>query len=180
MEQIPWDITALWRNYQINKFNQNNMSYMKRWKESICSRMAAFMVALGLWGIMNAGVLYGIWTYIDKDDSNPTNLQFFECFGPLIFYFLGTMTVIFWSCQVRVLIGPKEHFLLYYKLRLHRPRPRYNLKGAQSPQYNTPRTDWAALTNLSHVTLMDTFTFAHGTGFLEWWYEYDYISVGPL
>merc|ERR1719266_1019623 len=65
------------------------------------------------------------------------------------------------------MIGPKEHMLLYNKLIVLRPTREYKPTGEMEDHYNVPRTDWAALTNLSKAMLMDTFTYAYRKGFLE-------------
>lgn len=97
-------------------------------------------------------VMGGPVIYIMEGNTNHerNDLQFFDCFGPLMTYGLGTITVIVWCCHERVLISPKEHLLLYNKLVVHRPTGNYKLIGAKE-------TDWAALRNLSHSTLSEIF-----------------------
>ena len=76
---------------------------------------------------------------------------------------LGTITVVFWCCHKRVVIGPKQHLLLYHKLVIHR------LTKRNCPEISEmiTETDWAALKNLTPATLVDTFTFAYRKGFLQ-------------
>ncbi len=153
-EQIPWDITALWRSYKISKGRKKEND----WKKRVLFRGCSFLVALILWGIVMSGpLLYRRARHAD----DAKNLLFFDCFGPLILYGLGVFTVMWWSCHSRVLIGPKEHLLLYNKLIVFRPI--WKKEG----HFNTPRTDWAALTNLSQATLLTAFIFAYRKGFLE-------------
>lgn len=140
------------------------------WRTNICFRLISTVLAFALWGIIVVGPFQYKRQKNGDPDDDANQLQFFDCFGPLIFYSLGTLTVIWWSCHLRVLIGPKEHLLLYNKLLLHRPTRRYDSSGTKEHHYNTPRTDWAALTNMSQATLIDTFTFAHRKGFLDLWY----------
>ena len=120
------------------------------------------MLSSVIWGI----VVIGPYQYAqvrlnhNRDGYDKNDLQFFDCYGPLMAYALATLTIIVWCCHLRVLIGPKEHLLLYHKLLVHRPTRKYTLRGAKE-------TDWAALTNLSQAKLMDTFTFAYRKGFLQ-------------
>lgn len=136
----------------------------KSWKKNFIFRFISAIFAFAVWAIIIAGPLQ----YKRQKSADDTQkLQFFDCFGPSIFYGLGTFTVMWWSCHLRVLIGPKEHLLLYNKMLVHRPTRKYNPSGTKEDHFNTPRTDWAALTNLSQATLMNTFTFAYRKGFLE-------------
>lgn len=132
-EQVPWDITALWRI-------QGGGTSKNSWPKDICVRLISALICSVVWWI----VFYGPVMYVQQT-KDKRYLQFFDCFGPLLAYGLGTLTIIVWCCHVRVLIGPKEHLLLYNKLVVHRPTRKYRLSGAKE-------TDWAALTNLSRAT----------------------------
>ena len=156
-EQVPLDITALWRDYRVPN------------TENGCCRIFSFFVASIFWFFyIFGGPFHYFW---EKRFGDAQSVQFFDCFGPPIFYGLGTLTVICWSGHSRFLIEPKEHLLLYNKLLVHRPSgTREELKQRYDPNHpysNIPRTDWAAMTNLSQTTLLDTFTFAYRKGFLE-------------
>eukprot|EP01084_Bolivina_argentea_P151499 264425_1 len=152
-ERIPYDICALWRIPTRDK---------KSWLSSECVfRFVSFLFASILYGIIVTGpILYRRVTPSDDIEYVP-KLLFFDCYGPLIFYGLGIFTIIWWSCHSRVLIGPKEHLLLYNKLIVYRPI------GRNESCFNTPRTDWAALTNLSQPTALTAFIYAFRKGFLE-------------
>lgn len=140
-EQIPWDITALWRI-------QGGKSIKRSKIKEFRFRLFSTLISSVLWAIVVIGPVIYIKEGIDHRDGD--HLEFFDCFGPLLAYGLGTVTVIVWCCHVRVLIGPKEHLLLYNKLLVHRPTRKYKLSGAKG-------TDWAALTNLSRATLSASF-----------------------
>ena len=158
-EQIPFDISALWRSYNVEKSGRFKKS---DWKKKCCFKFLSFLIGFVVWSIVFGGPL--IYRRAELGD-NAKDLLFFDCYGPLIFYTLGVFTVIWWASHSRVLIGPKEHLLLYNKLIVYRPIRK------EEDQYNTPRTDWAALTNLSQPTLLTAFTYGFRKGFLELRYD---------
>eukprot|EP01083_Nonionella_stella_P070475 188592_1 len=152
-EQVPWDITRLWKNFDAIK------GPTRRAQEWLF-RLVSFIIGSIVWStVMYGPRLYRIETR--KHGHEARYLLFFDCFGPLFFYCLGAFTVMWWSCSSRVLVGPQEHLLLYNKLVVYRPSRK------TAPNYNKIRTDWAVLTNLSHPTLLTTFSFAYRKGFLE-------------
>eukprot|EP01083_Nonionella_stella_P123482 372063_1 len=151
-EQIPYDIAALWRSYRVEESGRNPRG------KQCCFRFISALIAFVPWCITFCGpFLYRRAQHGER----ARHLLFFDCFGPLIFYGLGAFTVMWWACHARVLIGPKEHLLLYNKLIVYRP-----IKQKDGVYYNAPRTDWAALTNLSQPTLLTAFTYAFRKGFL--------------
>jgi len=161
IEQIPWDITALWRGDCIDTFLRNKLTNQYDGMKSCLFRFVSAFIAYLLWLIIFLGpALYRR----EKETNHVDNLLFFDCFGPLLFYGLGMLTVIWWSCHLRTLVGPKEHFLLYNKMIVHRPTQSLNEHNYHS---TASMTDWTALTNLSQATLMSTFTYALRNGFLE-------------
>ena len=91
IEQIPYDISAVWRRV-------------------IKKKAIGFPVSIILLTVVYVGPL--LYRY----DQAVANLSFFDCYGPAIFYGLWIVTIICWACSFRGLIGPKEHLLFYNKM----------------------------------------------------------------
>eukprot|EP01084_Bolivina_argentea_P187927 323613_1 len=156
LEQLPYDITILWR--AVPKEEENS-----KCKEFVF-RFISFIIALFMWSVIISGpVLYHVYNPSIPERANTRlshvdKLQFFDCWGPLILYVLFCFTIIWWACASRILIGPKQHLLLYHKVMLHRPVSRNHRE--------LTRTDWGALVNL-HEPLPETlFTFSYKKEFL--------------
>eukprot|EP01084_Bolivina_argentea_P088780 160291_1 len=150
IEQIPYDITALWGGYYV-------------YDDSIIFRFVSFIITCVLWCIIFIGPCLYQGKPGKKNDVN--NFVFFDCFASLIFYTLSVFTVIWWACARRVYIWPKQHELLYFRLIVNRPIHRKR-KGGKS-NTNIRRTDWAAVSNISSGTTLTTFIYAFRKGFLE-------------
>jgi len=158
LEQLPYDLTILWRAFPIS-------SNYSRLRECLF-RLSYFVITAVVWCVIVSGpVLYLVYNprVPDRSLGDPRNthvdkLQFWDCFGPLIMYLLFVFTVVWWSCASRILIGPKQHLLLYHRLMLHRP--------VSHAHRELTRTDWGALVNLHEPVHETLFTFSYKKEFL--------------
>ena len=152
-EQIPYDITAVWRSYRYDK--RTKQTKCKHILKKCWKKFLSFIISSVVLGIVYGGPI--LYNYKDrKDDSGVKHLSFFDCFGPALFYGLAVCAVICWACVSRGLIGPKEHLLLYNEIIVQRPARK-----------RKPTTDFAALTYLSQHAMATTLSYAQRKNFLE-------------
>ena len=142
-EQIPYDITAIWRSYRFDKSHSIGANCRRKFFEFIAS-VSLILIAFT-----------GPFLYHYDQRTAVKHMGFFDCFGPLIFYGLAVCTIICWSFP-KTLIGPKEHLLLYNKLIAQRPA-----------KQRKPTNDFAALTYLSQHIMMTAISYAQRKSFLE-------------
>eukprot|EP01084_Bolivina_argentea_P068832 125283_1 len=145
-EQIPYDISAIWRSYRFDK--------KYRWTKRCWRKFVSFLLSTLILGIVVGGPV--LYRYDSIDRGEVKNLSFFDSFGPAMFYGLWVVTIICWACVPRGLIGPKEHLLLYNKIIAQRPARKQK-----------PSTDFAALTYLSQHSMVTTLSYAQRKNFLE-------------
>jgi len=158
IEQIPFDVTALWGRYH-DKVRSSNYRIF-------AFKLVSLLMASFVWFIAIVGpFLYDgkpTFLFARDDKYNIGNLLFFDCYGVLGFSVLTMTTIVWWCCAMRIYFWPKEHELLFYKLSVHRPIDRKD-----EHNQNIRRTDWAALNNISTPKTLSTIVYAHKKGLLE-------------